>query len=99
MKTMWFTFLFGAIVPLGIFFSMFSLSLYYFIDKYNVLRRRTIKESLSLSVSIKMIDMLDLIIIFFAVGHFTVSYHLFKRISTASIILLAIGFIYALLPL
>jgi hypothetical protein len=47
MKTMWFTFLFASCIPLGNVFSLINLILYYYIDKYNLLRRRTIKESLS----------------------------------------------------
>jgi len=46
MKTMWFTFMYGAAIPLGIVFSIIGLSIYYFVDKYNLLRRRTVKESL-----------------------------------------------------
>jgi hypothetical protein len=46
MKTMWFTFLYAGCIPVGILFSMFGLTIYYYIDKYNVLRRRTIKENL-----------------------------------------------------
>ena len=71
MKTMWFTFLFGTCIPFGIIMSVFNLIIYYWIDKYNLLRRRTIKESLSMSVSIEMIDMLDLCIMFFAMGNLT----------------------------
>ncbi len=52
MKTMWFTFFYGDIIPVGILFSILGLTLYYFIDKYNVLRRRTIKENLSKDLSI-----------------------------------------------
>ncbi len=52
MKTMWFTFLYGSAIPIGIAFSMLGLSIYYFADKYNVLRRRTIKENLAKDLSI-----------------------------------------------
>jgi hypothetical protein len=55
MKTMWFTFFYGDIIPIGILFSIIGLILYYFIDKYNVLRRRTIKENLSKELSIGLL--------------------------------------------
>ena len=64
MKTMWFTFFYGDIIPVGTLFSILGLSLYYLVDKFNVLRRRTIKENLSKDLSIAMIDMLELIIFF-----------------------------------
>jgi hypothetical protein len=47
MKTMWFTFLFGTAIPIGFICSLIGLILYYFVDKYNILRRRTVKESIS----------------------------------------------------
>ena len=52
MKTMWFTFFYGSAIPLGALFSIMGLSIYYYVDKYNLLRRRTIKESLSKDLSI-----------------------------------------------
>jgi hypothetical protein len=77
MKTMWFTFFYAPCIPLGNLFSIISLIFYYHIDKYNILRRRTIKESLSKEVSIEMIEMLEFIVILYAVGNITFSYHLF----------------------
>lgn len=44
MKTMWFTFLFGSAIPLGIVLSIVGLTMYFWIDKYNVMRRRTVKR-------------------------------------------------------
>lgn len=52
MKTMWFTFFYGSSIPIGIAFSMLGLSIYYYADKYNVLRRRTIKENIGKDLSI-----------------------------------------------
>jgi hypothetical protein len=52
MKTMWFTFFYGDIIPIGNLFSITGLILYYYVDKFNVLRRRTIKENLSKELSI-----------------------------------------------
>lgn len=81
MKTMWFTFFYGDIIPVGILFSIMGLTLYYFVDKYNVLRRRTIKESLSKHLSIEMIEMLELIIIFTGIGNTIVSSILFGEVK------------------
>ena len=74
MKTMWFTFLYSGCIPIGIIFSMFGLAIYYYIDKYNVIRRRTIKESLGKALSIEMIEYLELCLIFYAIGNFTFNY-------------------------
>lgn len=80
MKTMWFTFLFGNVIPLGIILSIIGLSCYFWIDKYNVMRRRTVKENLSKEVSIEMIEMLELTVIFCGIGNMTMSYEFFGTI-------------------
>jgi hypothetical protein len=56
---------------MGTLLSIVSLSLYYWVDKYNVVHRRTIKESLSMEVTLEMIEMLEMCIIFYAVGNIT----------------------------
>lgn len=99
MKTMWFTFFYGDIIPLGILFSIMGLTLYYFVDKYNVLRRRTIKESLSKHLSIEMIEMLELIIIFTGIGNTVVSSILFGEVKWQDFIIIIIGIVYILLPM
>jgi len=71
---MWFTFFFGTAIPLGIFCSFFGLMLYYLVDKYNLIRRRTVKESISKELSLEMISLLDLIVVFGPLGCLTVSY-------------------------
>jgi hypothetical protein len=51
-KTMWFTFFFGTAIPAGLLMSLVGLILYYAIDKYNLLRRRTVKESIGPKLSL-----------------------------------------------
>ncbi|EAR87534.2 transmembrane protein, putative (macronuclear) [Tetrahymena thermophila SB210] len=99
MKTMWFTFLYAPCIPLGNFFSMFNLVIYYYIDKYNILRNSTVKENLSKEVSLQMTENLEYITVFFALGNFTFSIHLFNTVEWASIIMLVLGLIYAILPM
>ena len=99
MKTMWFTFLYATCIPLGTFFSMLSLIMYYFIDRYNVLRRSTIKESLGPELSIEMIELLEWCLIVFVLGTFTFYRDLFGKTEVTTLILLGIAFIYSILPL
>ena len=80
MKTVWFTFNFGNVIPMGIIYSIVGLSLYYWVDKYNVMRRRTIAGNLAKEVSIEMIEMLELSLIFCGLGDMTMSYQFFDII-------------------
>ena len=94
-----FTFLYATCIPFGIIMSVGTLIIYYWIDKYNLLRRRTVKESLSMQVSIEMIEMLELSIIFFAMGNITFQLQLFGSIDKLAVIQIIIAFLYSLLPM
>lgn len=96
---MWFTFLYGGAIPLGIFFSILGLTIYYFVDKYNFLRRRTIKESLGKDLSIEMIEMLEMIILFNGFGSLTMAMDLFGECKWQDIFILIAAIIYAALPM
>lgn len=44
---MWFTFLYITIIPVGAIFSCLGLLAYYWVDKYNLLRRSSIEGQVS----------------------------------------------------
>ena len=46
---------------------MLGLNIYYFADKYNVINRRTIKESIGVGLAIEMIELLEFCVIFHSV--------------------------------
>lgn len=99
MKTMWFTFFYGSIIPIGPTLSCIGLSFYYYIDLYNILTRRTVKESISNELSSAMIEMLEGIIFASALGGMIMSYAFYNNFSKYDLILLAIAIIYSLLPM
>lgn len=47
LEIMWFTFLYMTIIPVGAIFSCVGLIAYYWVDKYNLLRRSSIKNQVS----------------------------------------------------
>ncbi|KAL4444843.1 hypothetical protein ABPG74_016051 [Tetrahymena malaccensis] len=68
MKTMWFTFFYSPIIPIGTVISLGGLIAYYITDKYNLIFRRTVKESISSRLSMQMIELVELSIIFHTFG-------------------------------
>lgn len=40
---MWFTFLYASLIPFGSFLTLAGLLIYYWVDKYNLLRRSKIE--------------------------------------------------------
>jgi hypothetical protein len=67
MKTMWFTFLYSSVIPFGTICSCIGLVFYYWADKYNLIKKFTAKENISLDLTVSMIDLLDFIVIWHAV--------------------------------
>jgi len=55
------------VIPMGYACSCIGLIFYYWIDKYNLLRRRTIKENIGKKLTFEMIELLEYIIVFNAV--------------------------------
>ncbi|CAD8147563.1 unnamed protein product [Paramecium octaurelia] len=99
MKTMWFTFMYGTAIPLGTLFSAFGILIYYFVDYYNILRRRTVKESISIQLSTEMIEMLEYIISWCAFGEMIMTYTFFHEVSKIDILLIILAVIYQQLPM
>ncbi|CAD8055184.1 unnamed protein product [Paramecium primaurelia] len=99
MKTMWFTFMYGTAIPLGTLFSAFGILIYYFVDYYNILRRRTVKESISIQLSTEMIEMLEYIIAWCAFGEMIMTYTFFKEVSKIDILLIVLAILYQQLPM
>lgn len=94
MKTMWFTFFYGTAIPLGLPLSCASLIFYYWIDKYNLLFRRTVKESISDELSQAMIGMLEYIVLFSAWGEITFASVFLSGPSLYNMILSCISLVY-----
>ena len=68
MKTMWFTFFYSSIIPIGTAFSIVGVIFYYFTDKYNLIHRRTVKENISKALSFEMIELVEYCIVFHCVN-------------------------------
>ncbi|CAD8205212.1 unnamed protein product [Paramecium pentaurelia] len=98
-KTMWFTFFFGTAIPLGVFSSLIGLSLFYLVDKYNILRRRTVKESISQELSWQMINMLEFVVLFNPLGNTAVSLFLNQNFDIYSTLGVIIGLSFQILPI
>lgn len=97
-KTMWFTFLYAWIIPLGAVFSLFGLICYYFVDKYVLLRKSSLQVSISSHLSDLMLFLLDFTILLKPMGEIFFDYNLRKKVLDTSIIMSIVATIYILLP-
>ncbi|KAL4476129.1 hypothetical protein ABPG74_009862 [Tetrahymena malaccensis] len=99
MKTMWFTFFFSPVIPIGTFFSLIGLILYYFTDKYNLIYRRTVKESISKSLSFEMMDLQEYSVLLHCFGNIAFKWMLASEVDLTSIVLFGVCFFIALVPM
>jgi hypothetical protein len=56
---MWFTFLYASLIPIGSFFSVLGLALYYWVDKYNLLRKSSLARNISGDMAVLSLKLLD----------------------------------------
>lgn len=58
-EIMWFTFLYSELIPLGSFLVLIGLILYFWVDKYNFLRKSVLKSGMSGKMAILALKSLD----------------------------------------
>ena len=100
-QIVWFTFLYQSLIPFGAFLSAFGLILYYWIDKYNLLRRSVLRVNISYKLSIAFLSLFEWCIIMEPAGSLLFD-GLIRQYTTlnltSSIVMTVLGLIYIFLP-
>ena len=65
---MWLTFFYSPLIPIVLVFSGVNFIFTYFVEKYTLLNRSSVKDAISKHVSIEMIEHLEHIIVLYAIG-------------------------------
>ena len=63
LENVWFTFLYVCVIPAGSILIIIGLSLFYWIDKYNLLRKSSVRETLGGNIVLQALNLLDFILI------------------------------------
>lgn len=58
-EIMWFTYLYSTLIPIGAVISCFGLICYYWVDKYNLLRRSSVEGNISGQLILVSVNLLD----------------------------------------
>ena len=98
-ETMWFTFLYSSIIPIGAFISFFGLIFYYWIDKYNLLRRSTLSVEVQGRLVRFTMKLLDRTLIFKVIGELMFDQQIRSTYVVGSIVMIIVAFFYLLLPI
>ncbi len=72
-EIMWFTFLYSQLIPLGSFLVLIGLVLYYWVDKYNFLRKSAVNTRVSGKMAILGLKSLDATFFLCPAGQFLFS--------------------------
>lgn len=96
---MWFTYLYASIIPIGAFLILIGLSIFYWVDKYNLLRHSSVKKNVSGVLSAKALVMLDLTLIIKPAGELIFDGSIRAECNYQSLICCCIGILYLILPL
>lgn len=99
MKTMWFTIFYAYLIPVASLISLAGIILYYFVDKYNLLRKCSLKQTMSSTISNRMMKLLDFTLLFLIVGDILFDLQIRNYVSLSSIIMFVVALIYLVLPL
>jgi hypothetical protein len=98
-KTMWFTFVYVGIIPLGAGFSLLGIILYFFVDKYVLLRKSSVKSSVSSHLANYMMLLLDFTLLFKSLGELFFDLNLRHEMRISTLVMLGVSVVYLLLPL
>ena len=100
LQGVWFTFLYGSLIPIGSVFTLIGLSLFYWIDKYNLLRRSSVLQNISSHICLKAVTLLDVTPILRPLGQIIFDGQIrYNYNSSSSYIFLIFGLVYLCLPI
>jgi hypothetical protein len=65
---MWFTYLYATLIPVGAFFTVLGLSFYYWVDKFNLIKRSSLAHNISGDMAIISLKLLDVTLVLKPIG-------------------------------
>lgn len=95
---MWFTFLYADLIPIGAFLILFGFCLYYWVDKYNLLRRSSLEGNISGDLAVKCLFLLDLTLFWRFLGQLIFDIQIRNGATTLTIVFLVLSIVYILIP-
>ena len=98
-ETMWFTYLYSSLIPLGAFISVVGMVCYYWVDKYNLLRRSSLTTEVSGKLVLTSMSLLDLTLALMPIGALMFDKQLRHEYKVSSIIMLLIALLYLIMPM
>ena len=95
---MWFTFLYSTLIPAGVVITLFGLICYYWVDKYNLLRRSSINGQISGSLIHVSLTLLDFTLIIKPIGAIIFDTQIRDSYRVANIVMILVALLFIVLP-
>ncbi len=100
METMWFTFLYSTLIPIGAFASLAGIGLYYWVDKFTLLRRSSLGGEVSGHVVLASMKLLDFTLLLKPLGQLLFDIQIrHKSGLPVTIAMIVFAFVYIILPM
>lgn len=95
---MWFTYLYSTLIPVGAVITAFGLIIYYWVDKYNLLRRSSVTGQISGGIINKSLTLLDFTLILRPIGSIIFDSQIRDSYMVSNVIMIIIAGVFIVLP-
>ena len=85
-------------IPVGAILTCFGLIIYYWVDKYNLLKRSAVIGQVSADLIHKSLTILDFSLLMFPIGSIIFDTQIRDSYVNSSIAMIVIAFVYIILP-
>lgn len=97
-ETMWFTYLYSSLLPIGALITIVGLTVYYWVDKYNLLRRSSINRQVSGTLINQSLTLLEFTLIFKPMGSLIFDKQLRDQVLASTIVMFVLAFVFVIIP-
>jgi hypothetical protein len=98
LQIMWFTFFYSTLIPIGAIVAVFGLFCYYWVDKYNLLRRSAVNGRISGTIIHSSLPLLDFTLLLRPLGSIIFDSELRSSYMPSNVAMIVVSVIYMLLP-
>ena len=89
----------APLLPIVIIYGLIGLSFFYWIDKYLLLNKRSVMETISAEMPFEMLELLDMALLVFTLSSFYFRYQLSGTYTWLGLLLVLVSVVYILLPI
>ncbi len=98
LETMWFTFLYVSLIPFGAMLSLLGLMIYYWVDKYNLLRRAKVENIIESKLPLKAVKLMEMTLFWKPFGEMIFDIRLRQHVFPETIVMIFVSIGFMLMP-